>query len=70
MSDRLLSHLDSRSLKSSSTGLLNIPKPRTKRHGEAAFSYYDPILWNSLPEDLRGAENVDIFKRDLKVVQF
>ena len=55
----------SRSLRFS--GLLTIPKPRTKRHGEVAFSYYAPSLWNSLPENLRGgAVTVEIFKRDLK----
>ena len=56
-----LSYVPSRSLRSSGTDLLTIPKPRTKRHGEAAFSYYDPSLWNSLPKNLRGAETVDIF---------
>ena len=44
MSDMLLSNVPSRSLRSSDTGLLTIPKPRTKRHGEAAFSYYAPGL--------------------------
>ena len=37
MSDVLLSYVLSRSLRSSGTGLLTIPKPGTKRHGEAAF---------------------------------
>ena len=27
--------------------------------GEATFRYHSPRLWNSLPEDLRGLENVD-----------
>ena len=49
MSDILVSYVPSRSLSSSGTGLLTIPMPRTKRHGEAAFSYYAPSLWNSLP---------------------
>ena len=61
----LLRSVPSWSLRSS--GLLTLPKPRTKRHGEAAFSYYAPSLWTSLPEDLGGAETVDIFKRDLKI---
>jgi hypothetical protein len=65
MSDMLLRSVPSRSLRSS--GLLTLPKPRTKRHGEAAFSYYAPSLWTSLPEDLGGDETVDIFKRDLKI---
>jgi hypothetical protein len=36
------SYVPGRSLRSSDTGLLTIPKPRTKRHGETAFSYYAP----------------------------
>ena len=54
----------------SGTGLLTIPKPRTKRHGEAAFSYYAHSLWNNLPENTRGAQTVDIFKRNLKTYLF
>ncbi|KAF7662056.1 hypothetical protein LDENG_00248230 [Lucifuga dentata] len=42
--------------------VFNIPKSRTKTFGAAAFSRYG----NSLPEDLRGAENIDIFKRKRK----
>jgi hypothetical protein len=26
----------------------------SKRHGETAFHYYAPSLWNSLPENLKG----------------
>ncbi len=61
LSDLLLPYRPSRILRSSGTGLLSIPKARTKTHGEAAFSHYGPHLWNSLPESLRTAETVDIF---------
>jgi hypothetical protein len=53
MSDMLLSYVSSRSLGSSGSWSEAFPKPRTKRHGEAVFSYYAPSLWNSLPEKLR-----------------
>src|SRR4029434_10014908 len=53
----------SRSMRSSGTELLTVPKARTKRHGEAAFSFYAPSLWSTLPEDLRMAETVETFKR-------
>ena len=66
LSDLLLPYQPSRTLRSSGTGLLIIPKVRTKTHGEAAFSHYGPHLWNSLPENIRTAETVDIFKRRLK----
>ena len=60
LSDLLLSYQPSRTLKSSGTGLLTIPRVRSK-----TFSYYGPRLWNSLPENLRAAETVDVFKKRL-----
>ncbi len=68
--DLLLAHEPSRSLRSSGSDLLIIPKVRTKAHGEASFYYHGPRLWNSLPEDLTAAENVDIFKSKLKTYLF
>ena len=70
LSDLLLSYQPSRTLRSSGTGLLIVPKVRTKTHGEAAFSHYGPQLWNSLPENIRTAETVDIFERRLKTHLF
>ena len=70
MSDLLLPYQPSRTLRSSGTGLLEVPKVRTKTYGEASFYYYGPRLWNSLPEDLRAAETVDIFKGRLKTHLF
>lgn len=70
LSDMLLSYQPSRVLRSSGTGLLIIPRVNTKTHGEAAFSHYGPRLWNSLPESIRTAETVDVFKRRLKTHLF
>ena len=70
LSDLLLTYKPSRTLRSSDRGLLLIPKVRTKTHGEAAFCHYGPRLWNSLPEDLRAAANVDIFKSKVKTHLF
>lgn len=69
-SDLLLSYQPSRNLRSSGTGLLTVPRVKTKTHGEAAFSHYGPTRWNSLPESLRAAETVDIFKGRLKTYLF
>ena len=66
----LVRYLPNRPLRSSGTELLIIPKVRTKKHGEAAFSYYAPNLWNTLPEHIRKAETMEIFKRDLKTHLF
>ncbi|XP_074533220.1 uncharacterized protein LOC141796151 [Halichoeres trimaculatus] len=70
LSELLLPYEPSRTLRSSGTGLLIIPKARTRTYGEASFQHYGPRLWNSLPEDLRAAENVHIFKSRLKTHLF
>ena len=50
-----------RPLRSSDTGLLNIPEVETKTHREAAFSFYGPTLWNGLPVNLRLTQSIDSF---------
>ena len=59
-----------RPLRSSGTGLLTIPDAETKTHGEAAFSFYGPTLWNGLPVNLRLTQSIDSFKRHLKTHLF
>ncbi|KAF7652860.1 hypothetical protein LDENG_00091080 [Lucifuga dentata] len=49
-------------LRSSAALLLTIPKSRIKTFSNAAFSHYASSCWISLPEDLKPAENIDIFK--------
>ena len=49
ISAMLPEYVPCRALRSSSTGLLEVPETNTKKYGEAAFSYYAPTLWNSLP---------------------
>ncbi|KAF7658135.1 hypothetical protein LDENG_00017060, partial [Lucifuga dentata] len=56
--------------RSSGALLLTFPKSRTKTFSYTAFSCYTPSCWNSLPEDLRRAENIDIFKHGLKTHLF
>lgn len=69
MLDLLESYETSRPLRSSGTGLLYVPRTRTKQ-GEAAFSYYAPHLWNKLPEGLKYAQTVSSFKSGLKTLLF
>ena len=70
LSDLLLVYQPPRTLRSSGTGLLTIPQVSSKKHGEAAFSYYGPRLWNSLPENLRVTETAEVFKKRLKTHLF
>ncbi|XP_059207040.1 uncharacterized protein LOC131986205 [Centropristis striata] len=69
MLDLLPLYEASRPIRSSGTGLLRVPRTRTKR-GEAAFSYYAPHLGNKLPVDLRSAEKYSSFKSGLKTLLF
>ena len=66
LSDLLLPDWPPCTLRSSGTGLLLIPQVSSKKHGEAAFSCYGLRLWDSLPENLRVAETVKVFKKRLK----
>ena len=70
ITDMVKRYTPSRPLRSAGTERLIVPRARTKTHGEAAFSYYAPNLWNTLPKDLRKANSADIFKRDLKTYLF
>ena len=69
MLDLLVPYEASRPLRSSGSGLLCVPRTRTKQ-GEAAFSYSAPHLWNKLPVDLRSAQTVSSFKSGLKTLLF
>lgn len=70
LSDLLLPYEPARPLRSTGTGLLTVPRVTTKTHGESSFYFYAPGLWNKLPEDLRTAASVDIFKTKLKTHLF
>ena len=67
LSDLVLSYKPSRTLRSPSSGLLIIPKVRTKK---TSFYYYGPHLRNSLPEDLRTAESVYFYLRASFLIWF
>ena len=69
ISDLLLHYDPPRPLRSSGTGLLVVPRVRTKQ-GEAAFSFYAPHIWNKLPETCRSAATLSSFKSKLKTYLF
>ena len=39
-------------------------------YGDRGFSRAAPLLWNSLPQDVRNSKNVDVFKRNIKTFLF
>ena len=70
LQDLIHPYQPSRSLRSSSQVLLQIPKTRLKTYGDRSFAKAAPTLWNSLPLDIRESDSLDIFKRALKTHLF
>ena len=70
LSDLIEEYQPARSLRSSSKGLLKEKKARTKTHGERAFSYSAPRLWNKLPYDVKMKDSLGAFKSALKTYYF
>ena len=70
MKDMLTPYIPSRSLRSSQMNQLRKPIPKLKHYGERAFTFVGPDLWNSLPEDLKSAQSLQIFKNKLKTYLF
>ena len=66
LSDLLESYTPARSLRSSTAGLLHVPKANLSTLGERAFSYIAPKLWNSLPDYIRHCDSITDFKSRLK----
>ena len=60
----------SRSLRSSSQVLLHVPKTRLKTYGDRSFAKAAPTLWNSLPQNIRESESLEVFKTSLKTHLF
>ena len=56
-------------LRSSSRGLLDVPRTRTK-FGDRAFGVAGPTVWNTLPDNINEARSVFTFKRLLKTYLF
>jgi hypothetical protein len=59
-----------RSLRSSSHLMLQVPKYNFTKYGDRAFSVAGPKLWNSLPNHIKSSETVDCFKGRLKIFLF
>lgn len=70
LNDLLHRYVPSRSLRSSSSNMLVVPRISTKTYGPKAFSVAAPTLWNSLPDELRHCSSVDVFKSCLKTYLF
>ena len=70
MADLLRSYSPTRQLRSSSKNLLVIPKSNLKFYGDISFQVAAPRLWNSLTDDIRSIQNLDVFKNKIKTLLF
>ena len=50
--------------------LLQVPSVNTVVYEHRSFSYYAPIIWNSLPDHIKNSESVSTFKQRLKAFLF
>ena len=52
------------------TNHLIIPRSRLKTAGDRSFSVSAPKIWNSLPDTVRNAQSLLVFKKNLKTFYF
>ena len=70
ITDFLHPYTPSRTLRSSTAALLDTKTKPKKKIGEAAFCFYAPTLWNTIPQEIREATSTNIFKQKLKTYLF
>lgn len=70
ISELILLHTPTRSLRSADKLLLQVPKTNRKLRGDRAFSVVAPKLWNDLPQPIKKATSVTHFKSLLKTYLF
>ena len=70
LAELLHPYVPTRSLRSASKGLLQVPKSRLVTFGARSFASFAPGLWNDLPYALRNLESLDIFKSMYKTYLF
>lgn len=69
LQELLIPYRPNRSLRSASKGLLMEHSTKTK-HGDRSYRACAPKMWNTLPEDVKCAKDMDSFKRKLKTYYF
>ena len=72
LSDRIVTHAPSRSLRSATKSLVAVRRINLERYGRRSISCAGPSLWNALPFSigLRTQQDPDRFRRDLKTHLF
>ena len=70
LSDLTRSYSPNRNLRSRYLNLLTPLNSRTITYLKRCFKYYAPNIWNTLPEYIKSANSVPIFKKLLKTHLF
>ena len=70
LSSLICVYTPARDLRSTDSGLLQVPAARLKSYGHRAFTHCAPVLWNKLPHELRTQTSFSLFKRHLKTLLF
>ena len=70
LSSLLHQHTPSRSLRSAAQHQLDVPKTKLVTAGDRAFAHAAPVLWNSLPINIRCANSLTQFKSGVKTYLF
>ena len=70
LQELILPQTSTRSLRSTDSLLLRVPKTKLSTMGDRAFSSAAPRLWNRLPAQLRAPQTLDAFKAGLKTYLF
>ena len=58
------------SIRSNEECVLNVPKFKHDTFGKRAFAVYGPLVWNSLPKEIRLCDEIEAFKRNIKTHLF
>ena len=70
LEELLKPYVPKRQLRSSTKNFLSIEPYKLRTYGFRAFSVSAPILWNSLPEEIRNCHSIETFKSLLKTHLF
>ena len=63
LGELLVIQANTRTLRSNTKNLLQIPLTNLKRFDDRAFCAYAPCLWNELPDNIKAADSVQNFKK-------
>ena len=68
--DLIKPYVPARNLRSANQNLLQQPKFNLKTFGARVFSVSAPMLWNSMPVELKQKDSINSFKKGLKTWLF